>query len=588
MKSINTSYIWGKISTFYDSATERTREKLEYFWEGLTALSDEMKNQAQRFIDATDPERAQVNPVLKFVSIEIDILKSRPMPIDATNKNGRTVFIPKQIQSNKNDEGISQDIVEVTQDIYKTFNETAVGRYIVIATAATEKYFRITGFISRPGYWAIQTDGNLSFVLKGSKVQARITTGQTYDIDPYIIDIPWLRNTVMDDSLGAIRLTRGINYTVEDSTVRFHNDIIAGAVVENQDSLFCEEVPTIEDNLFNGYGALTGLVNWKRFGNDGLGARTAVSAMMKALQNPSQHRDYVTGLSVTLGLPLAPDRGVVKGVYEAFDYEVVEKNGNEIVFATNGLDSLHGFIQVGTKMIVGSTLLEVDVATVVDRSLCTITLVDADGVGVGDVLNVRLAQKLRLTGVKKISGNRTFFSVSHWTNMGEFEHVINKTAANKKPLLFIGENGQYDGVYHAHSIDVDGSTKWVGICDEHEVDTEPIYNDYTADVIAETVLASGFIHMPWPTQKYILLELGDGTMYKAHVDSAVDVILDEGDGVDKYDSLTRCISVCNQTQFPQWNEYDGFEKFNGIGKDLGYLNIVWRIPDSKTGTLFPN
>jgi hypothetical protein len=98
----------------------------------------------------------------------------------------------------------------------------------------------------------------------------------------------------------------------------------------------------------------------------------------------------------------------------------------------------------------------------------------------------------------------------------------------------------------------------------------------------------GFVHISWPTHKYLLLLLEDGTLFKAYIDSPLDTIYDTGDFLTKYDIICRNVSVANKELFPDWNKFDGFKRFNGLDLEGCILELINFNPYIDFGSYFPS
>ena len=105
---------------------------------------------------------------------------------------------------------------------------------------------------------------------------------------------------------------------------------------------------------------------------------------------------------------------------------------------------------------------------------------------------------------------------------------------------------------------------------------------------ASDVMDVGFVHIAWPTHKYLLLLLEDGSLYKAYIDSPLDTIYDTGDFLKKYDQICRNVSVANNSSFPDWNKFDGFQRFNGIDLEGRILELININPYIGFGEYFPS
>jgi hypothetical protein len=103
-----------------------------------------------------------------------------------------------------------------------------------------------------------------------------------------------------------------------------------------------------------------------------------------------------------------------------------------------------------------------------------------------------------------------------------------------------------------------------------------------------TSMDIGFVHIQWPTHKYLLLQLEDNSLYKAYIDAPLDTIYDTGDFLKKYDQICRNVSVANNDLFPDWNKFDGFKRFNGLDLQSCILELIHFNSYIDFGAYFPS
>ena len=588
MKSFNTSSFWGMISGFYDNLKQSTRERYESLWEGVSVIASEMIRSVSRYMLTTDPTQVPTQPQMGIYGVAIDITQSLPYNIDQTDPNSRSAFVPKQILANPTPSG-RQDQFVVEKNVYDAFSSLSQAKYIIVNDGSTTRYFLIQGMSSpTANTYVIQAYANTSYIAATAKVTFSISSGCIYAVDPYIISLPYLKTNIMDDTAPARKFVSGTDYVFSKGRVEFINDVVADGAVENGQSLFCENVDVMEFNLFNTWGSLTGLRDWVGLGLDNISAKAANTVLMQGLQNPANVVAFEKAMSVLMGLQLSPQKGQVVGVFEEYDYVVTSISGDTVYFRINDSNPLHEFIQIGTKFIVDGTTAIVNVSAL-DRALWSVTIDDVSAISVGSALNVQLLQRLPLLAVTKPNLNNSYFTVAYHTEFGDIQHIIDVMMPDSAPVFFIGGNSGYDGLYHAYTTAFDGINHNISIFDEWAAGDTPLYNDFVVDAesLSKTTI-SGYLHLPWPTCKYVLIRFQDQTLYKVFVDSKIDTVLDSGDAVEQFQPICRSLRVCDEREFPMWNEYDGFRMQNGIDLLLNALELVWTIPGAKTGINFPN
>ena len=589
MKRFNTTPFWGMISKFYDLLQAGDRDRYEYLWEGLSTISSEMVRAVSRYMLTTDPNQIPTQPQLGIYGVAIDIAASVPFNIDPTDSNSRSIFIAKKIIANPTANG-RQDQIIVEKNIYDAFSDLATAKYAIIRDGVTTRFFNIIGlYVGANNAYYMQIRADLSYVASSAKVSFSISSGTIYAIDQSITSMPRLRTNIMDDTMPSTVFRSGVDYDFTAGRVEFVNDIVSSGLIYNGQSLFCEDVNVMESNMFNVWGSLTGLTDWSALDLDNVSAKAGITVLMKSLQNPSNVDDFERGLGILMGLQVAPQNGSVVGVFEEYDYVVtaVDTMTSTVTFEIKDDSPLHPFIQIGTKFIIDGTVDIVNVISL-DRTLWQVVLDSASGITVGSVLNIQLRQRLPLISVTKPNLSNSYFTVAYHTDLSDIQHIISNYG-NVAPVFFIGGGSGYDGLFHMYSAQLDGINHDIYIYDEWGSADVPLYNDFIVDAeVMATKNISGFLHMPWPTCKYVLLSLVDGTLYKVFVDSKVDTDLDSGDAVTKFQPMTNCLRVLDEREFPMWNEYDGFRMQNGIDLVLNALELVWSIPGAKTGINFPN
>ena len=529
----------------------------ESIWDSYQTASDSIKSDATRSMDSESPEYSSINPTIEYYEIELNILKARPIYLDSTRTDSNYTMIPIKVVERTpivvGRESIRHDMFSIGKKDYESIRDRAVGNYLVVG----DKYFRVLSMKSKDedvssgnhydGY-AIEVDGNLSYIK--DRVTIYLTTGKIFKVDDYVLDIT---------NISGLE-----NFTFDSGYVEFIDDVIADGI-ENGSILYSKNVAVMEHNLYNGFQSLVD-IDWKRYRYDNYSGKAAINVLLKSLQNSGRTEDYEKALNIYYGLPVAPEDSEVIGLFESYDYEVLSIDGNTIT-----LDSFHKFIQVGSKFIVNNTIA---IVTALSRDDETVEL--DISVSVGDLLNIQLNNRMKLNSFFKNYYTNTELRCDHWTDGGDIQHIID--VSQKLPTLILYNYKDKADVYHMKS--VEAGLK-ISIDDRDSTYNDFVDIDYN-DVVE--AVGAGYVHIQWPTSKYLLLKMGD-VYYKVYMDAPIDTLLDSGDKVKKYDVLCRCASAVNHSIFTGWNEF--FTRNNGFDLESNILELVDTIPGVKFGSYFP-
>jgi len=599
------SGFWRYLSNFFNYLEDKSRDTWEFAWEGMTFIANEMSKQAARFLYSSSPERSYTSPTIDYYDIIIDVLKARPTNIDLTQYQGRYILLSKGVvKSNPVVVGRDttyNDMIELGKSDYDAVRNIAVGQYLVIG----DKYFKVLNILSPTetgdrlfDKYVIQLENaNLSYIKQTDKLSVYLTTGKVFKVGEDVIDVPHLYTRISDDT-GKV-FDKNVDYTFSEGYIEFNEDIIALGIIPSGSVVYGKEIPVIETNIFNSYGALVDVRSWKTYNNDNISAKAMINSLLKGLQNPSNAEEYKRCLGLYYGMPVSPDDAYVVGLFESYDYVVTAINGVWITVSLKTDSSLHQFVQPGTKFIIDGTDTIVSVrysnteSDVISRATGEIKLDDVTGVSVGSILHIKLANRLNLIQISKPLSGGSYFKCPHYTAGGEFNHIsnyVNTNFANKYPEMLIYDSRQ-DSYYHFVSCTkpADGYINFTVDDNVNNAVEEPRYNDYVDLTYGEDLVVNvGKLHMPWPTHKYLLLRLSDDTLYKCYIDAPIDTIYETGDTVSKYQTLCRCIDITDQRIFSNWNEFGEFKRNNGIDPESNMLELIYTIPFAKYGFYFPN
>jgi len=447
--------------------------------------------------------------------------------------------------------------------------------------------------------YLIVVDGDLSYI--GSNTfSVYLTTGRAYDVDTYVQDMPSLASHITAGF--PIEFVEAIDYTFNDHIVEFNDDIFSTGKVPVGEIVYCQKAPIIENYLYDSYGKMVGIPTWLNYNHNNFSGKTAINGVLKSLQNISTITDYTRALNAYYGTPIAPKDSLVVGLYESYDYTIVRINGNIITVQLFNGSALHKFIQTNSVFHVnGKPDVQVSLITDAERALGIIELVDASGLVMGDTLNLRLVNKFTILSVtaETATGNASV-NIYSPEGPGAFQHMIDVvyTTSNQSEypeiLIYGTENltttSNYNGIYHI--------VEAIGLVDnvvklqlyKKAPDHEPLYNDYigfTNNNPSGSFI--GYVHVPWPTHKYLYLNMNNGlNFFKAYLDAPIDTIFDAGDSLSQYQVIARNVSVLTPAMFPDWNQYNAFKKYSGLNVISDVLEVTKAMPYARFGYYFPS
>ena len=219
---------------------------------------------------------------------------------------------------------------------------------------------------------------------------------------------------------------------------------------------------------------------------------------------------------------------------------------------------------------------------------------DDSEIAVGDKLNTRLFNRFPIKGFVSEADGGPKIIVYAPGGDGAIDHLVSVTQTIsgrlKYPEIVVygtSESGHnYDGVYHIIGTDGYSSPLLTIKLYKRANYVEPLYNDYVGET--NGALDMGFAHIPWPTHKYLLLWLANGSYYKAYMDAPVDTIYDNGDKLNQYDRVARNVSILNSAMFPGWSEFDQFKRQSRLNESSDVLELTSMIPGAQFGSFFPS
>lgn len=440
--------------------------------------------------------------------------------------------------------------------------------------------------------YMIEVQGDLSYIGDES-FTIYLTTGRTYDVLSHINTLPSLQN-FLDEKLGAPLFDKQ-DYRFYNNTVEFFNNIFTNGQAAPNTYLYCPKASAIEHMLFEIYGTVVNVPRWQDYNYTNISGKAGINALLKSLQSVSNRQDYERALNVYYGLPVSPERSDVLGLYESYGYKVIGISNNNVILEMPENEELHPFIQPGGRFLIeGKT--EVKTSTVLDRQNGIVALEDASSVDINDIFYVKLNNRFFVKNfyAEDLSTSTPgYIDVYIPEGAGAIQHVVDvmQTLSDGEQypeILIYGTeklDWNYNGVYHVTQTEEVGGVVRLTVYEKVDVDTT-VYNDFIGET-TENVRA-GFAHFSWPTHKFLNLYLATQKYFKAYIDSPIDTIHDAGDVLNKYDIITRNVSVVDKAIFPGWVGFDHFRRYNGINLESDILEITYIVPGATFGKYFPS
>jgi hypothetical protein len=615
---------WDYISTFWNYLKQSDRNTIEGFWHGLWIVGSNLIKKATRLDEVAAPEGARTCVFDDYYEIKLGALNAIPLYPDPTEKGGSASIVPiTQVlvgPSYNSDQEVSyNDLISITARDYYRFRDIGIGCYVVVKVkndAIVDRFFKVKNMLSSEedagsdryylpatrsstnttsGLYMIELDnGNLEYIGNNS-FSIHFTTGLAYSVGKEVLQVPNLQMSISGDSVD---FEVNDDYTFINGIIEFNYDIFSNGVSHDQIA-YCKKAPIIENFLYESYGEVTGVSDWKRFNHTPLSGKAAINAAIKSLQNTSNLDDYNRLMNVLYGLPVSPDDGEVVGVYESYGYEVINVSGSSVTVKLKDGFALSGLIQDGGGFWIDGKP-SVQVSSIANRESGIITLFDASSVSIGDLMYLHLPNALAISSVEPSGGpgNPGSITVSASDHPDMFNHLTDmvqllSNESGYPEVVVYGTNGSQgygcDGTYHI----TDAETVGAGIVKFNiynpSDDSEPLYNDFINDSVQTDQVNRGYLHIEWPTHKFILIYLKNiGRYYKAYLDAPIDTVLKRNDKVEKYQVLCRCVGAVKSDVFPAWNQFNVFKRFNGIDEDVCLVEGTYIIPYSQFGQYLPS
>lgn len=444
--------------------------------------------------------------------------------------------------------------------------------------------------------YMIEVNGSLAY-LGSESFSIYLTTGKSYDINKEILDLPYLTTGIDSDEITFYKNT---NYTLINYIVEFTEDIFVKSGIEADTFLYCKKTPIIENYLFEQHGGMVGISDWTQYNYKNIAGKAGINTLLSSLRNASSLIEYEKVLNIYYGLPVAPEKSVVVGLFESYGYKVIEVSGLTVTVEIKEDEEIHPFVQPNCVMV--NSAGKQFVISGIIRDQGKIIIYDSvDGISYGDKLCVKLNNKFMIKNIYANSGSAAaYIDVYIREGVEPIKHVIDTVNGvyGKYPELLIHGTEKFDpnfnGLYHATSAVAhpDGDPSLVRITlYSPGVDEEPLYNDYIGTTVVNTEEGhhTGYAHIAWPTHKFLYLYMSSiDKFYRAYMDAPIDTIYDSGDVLEQYQIICRNASVLNGELFSDWNEYKNFRRSPGINIDTDIIEMIFADPSAKFGQYFPS
>jgi len=450
--------------------------------------------------------------------------------------------------------------------------------------------------------YVIEVKGSLAY-LGAEAFSIYLTTGKSYNINKEVIDLPYLDSGI---EIEGVYFKKNIDYTFVDYVVEFSEDIFVKRGVVDESCLYCKKTPIIENYLFEQHGGMVGIDDWTQYNYTNISGKAGLNTLQSALRSASSLAEYEKALNAYYGLPVAPDRARVIGLFETYGYKVTNVSGLTVTVEIRDGEELHPFVQ-GSGVMVDSAGDQYVISAVVP-SLGKIKLNTVDNISYGDRLYVCLNNRFNIKNIyAETDTTPAYLDVYIREGNLPIKHVIDTVAListvtdpvtgvakiTRYPEIIVHGTEDFDvdynGLYHATDayLHPSGEASLVRIeLYRPDAGEDPVYNDYIGvDAVA---LNAGFAHFPWPTPKFLYMYMpGLDKLYRAYMDAPTDTIYDSGDSLAQYQVICRNASVLNGELFETWNQYRNFRKAPSINIGSNIIEMIFADPSSRFGQYFP-
>lgn len=604
---------WSYLSTFWNMRTERLTEYFEGFWIGLSEIKHKLMLYATRFFNSQSPEHSETNVHDYMFSLELGPLHSTPIaadPLDAHSRDKRYTPISVIAQAPEFNEDAEETdfthyILISESEYYSFFDffedlENKIYIVIHIKDENRKVYYPIERMVSYEsgtsdlgqGTFAFEIKADLNYLV-GKSFVYHLTTGRTYSIGENVKSVPFLRiiKPKVEEEAGVSLYSIGDDYKIRDTFLEFHRDVNFKGIV------YCDYVEYIDEYLYESYGNLAGIRSHVPYNHDNFHGKTAINAAIKGEQDASAVENFNLAKNSMYGAVVSGNHGNVIGLFESYEYKVTSFehiDGNEFQVSLDINGRLSAFFQKGAQIYCENTHGFYNVKSVedYDNGLINIEIEDSsDVLEEGDIIFIRILNRFHVNKyvaeTDEVPGYIIIESTEDLGAIKNLVNVINNLNDNKLYPEIILEHSSFNGVYHITDIGYCEEQGHLRIETHKQINDEHIgYNDRL--IISKKNKTNAFAHIPWPTHKFIMIEHGDGKFEKYYIDSNMDTWLEQGDVVEKYQTLTRNLETMTNRMFPGWSSYEGFELFNRHDEKYGLLNMISENEGIEHGKYLPS
>lgn len=634
---------WTFATTFFSFLDDKSRGLLENFWHGLWIAADSLYDLSLRLNGVEGLSTAITNTSEPYFELKVSVYNAVPLNLNPTQKSPNHMIVPKSILFRQPEydyqlRAIHRDLVEISQSEYNSIRDIILERgsdntkriYMVVIPSKKSTVPR--SFVIKQGlsslddplsatYWPPATSSTSSYrfflecedcdmtFVGNDKFSIYLTTGRSFYVSDTVKTIPSLNSNVgiydPDETVPTgFKFVDGDDYVFSTGSVEFVKDLFLQGVKEGS-TLYCEIAETQDSMLYSMYGSMVNIrdrFSLSHYTNED--TKAAIAGLNDALQHISDVTSYERALNINYGLPVSPGDGVVLGLYESFDYNVIAVDSLSVQLEIQEDRELHNFFQPGVLVLVnGTTELKITQVNI-DRTLAIIGLGIDHGVVVGDKINIELPGAYKvysmMRDVSEIGdafievyaeeeNERLHYMITTYNQLtGEWPEVC-VYGTSGLDVVRNGKKSTHDGIYHMTGVQKillanSKSGLRISLYNVYSED-EPRYHDY---VFATTNgLDRGFAHFNWPTHKYLLIDI-NGKNHKAMIDAPVDTMLKKLDSVKQYQPLCSSVLVATYKKIPAWNELNEFRSNNGIDLENGVLELTATDPGSLWGRYFPS
>lgn len=429
----------------------------------------------------------------------------------------------------------------------------------------------------------IRVIGDLSYLKNNLNPKFYITTGKKFKIDNYVIDLPILTPHITKD---VPFYTKDIEYTFYNNFIEFHNN--PRLITTNVDILYSPKVDVIEYFLYELYGKLCSL-DWELYNYSNVTGKEAIRTIMQTLQNLSTTYDFDRSSNVYGGLPVSPYNGRVLGLYESYDYEIIEVDSinDAIKLKIPENERLHFFFINGAAILINDKFEAL--IDNVNHVLATMEVENIDRFKIGDIVNIKLPTNFK---VKVMHDDNTEHEVPCIHTYCPFDFAgllktysdIYEKITNERPEVLVWNQKNINGIYHV----MDAYIFTGGIPESSDVLIE--YYSALGEDISSSAL-NGYaaryndkwrhgegemaqVHFHWATHKFLLIHDPESEqVYRAYIDSPMDTIFNPDDVVQKGDVICRNINIFDENDFSNFTEFNKFIPTNSVNNHNKMLMV---------------